>query len=195
MPALPPYIIEPIWQRFLALSPSRGVDHPLGRHRPRVPDHVVFEKLVRVSVFGRAYPVGSPTPRARQLRCAVGATSGSRPERWRLWGSRRRSPTIVSSVSNRPMWPSIAASRRLLAEAKGRGKARWIGANGPLSARRWWTPTGHPPGSRFGSGQPSRLPALGSHPGLPEGVGAAARVGERTHTSTAATIRTSPADS
>jgi len=55
VPALPPYIIEPIWQQFLALVPSREVNHPLGCHRPRIPDHVVFEKLIQVLVFGCAY--------------------------------------------------------------------------------------------------------------------------------------------
>ena len=55
MPALPPYIIEPIWQQFAALLPEREVDHPLGCHRPRIPDRVVFEKLVQVLVFGCAY--------------------------------------------------------------------------------------------------------------------------------------------
>ncbi len=55
MPALPPYIIEPVWQQFLALLPSREVNHPLGCHRPRIPDRVVFEKLVQILVFGCAY--------------------------------------------------------------------------------------------------------------------------------------------
>ena len=55
MPALPPYIIEPIWQQFKALLAEREVDHPLGCHRPRIPDRVVFEKLVQVLVFGCAY--------------------------------------------------------------------------------------------------------------------------------------------
>ena len=55
MPALPPYIIEPIWRQFIALLPPREVDHPLGCHRPRVPDRVVFEKLVQILVFGCAY--------------------------------------------------------------------------------------------------------------------------------------------
>ena len=55
MPALPPYIVEPIWQQFSALLPEREVDHPLGCHRPRIPDRVVFEKLVQVLVFGCAY--------------------------------------------------------------------------------------------------------------------------------------------
>ncbi len=55
MPALPPYIIEPIWQQFAALLPERELNHPLGCHRPRIPDRVVFEKLVQVLVFGCAY--------------------------------------------------------------------------------------------------------------------------------------------
>ena len=55
MPALQPYIIQPIFEQFCALLPERKVDHPLGCHRPRIPDHVVFEKLVQVLVFGCAY--------------------------------------------------------------------------------------------------------------------------------------------
>jgi transposase len=55
VPALPPYLIEPIWQQFLALLPEREVHHPLGCHRPRIPDRIVFEKLVEVLVFGCAY--------------------------------------------------------------------------------------------------------------------------------------------
>ena len=55
MPALPPYLIEPIWQQFVALLPEREVNHPLGCHRSRIPDRVVFEKLIQVLVFGCAY--------------------------------------------------------------------------------------------------------------------------------------------
>ena len=55
VPALQPYLIEPIWQQFQALLPERATNHPLGCHRPRVPDHVVFTKLVEVLVFGCAY--------------------------------------------------------------------------------------------------------------------------------------------
>jgi transposase len=55
VPALPPYIIEPIWEQFRALLPGRDVDHPLCCHRTRIPDKVVFEKLVQVLVFGCAY--------------------------------------------------------------------------------------------------------------------------------------------
>jgi transposase len=55
VPALPPYLIEPIWEQFAALLPEREVNHPLGCHRRRIPDRVVFEKLVQVLVFGCAY--------------------------------------------------------------------------------------------------------------------------------------------
>jgi transposase len=55
VPALSPYIIDPIWEQFEALLPERDVDHPLGCHNPRIPDRVVFEKLVQVLVFGCAY--------------------------------------------------------------------------------------------------------------------------------------------
>ena len=55
MPALPPYLIEPLWQQFAALLPEREIHHPLGCHRSRIPDRVLFEKLVQVLVFGCAY--------------------------------------------------------------------------------------------------------------------------------------------
>lgn len=55
MPTIPTYIIEPIWQQFCELLPERTVDHPLVCHRPRIPERVVFDKLVQVLVFGCAY--------------------------------------------------------------------------------------------------------------------------------------------
>src|SRR5829696_2002401 len=55
VPALPPYIIDPIWEQFRALLPQRETNHPLGCHRPRISDRVVFEKLVQILVFGCAY--------------------------------------------------------------------------------------------------------------------------------------------
>jgi hypothetical protein len=55
MPALPTYLIEPIREQFIALLPERKVEHPLGCHRARISDRVIFEKLVAVLVFGCAY--------------------------------------------------------------------------------------------------------------------------------------------
>ncbi len=55
MPALPQYIIEPIWEQFRTLLPRRKADHPLGCHKPRIPDRVIFEKLLQILIFGCAY--------------------------------------------------------------------------------------------------------------------------------------------
>jgi transposase len=55
VPALPTYIIEPIWEQFRVLLPECKTAHPLGCHRPRISDRLVFEKLVQVLAFGCAY--------------------------------------------------------------------------------------------------------------------------------------------
>src|SRR5215211_7637200 len=55
VPALEPYLIEPIFEQFSALLPEHRTAHPLGCHRSLVPERIVFEKLVEVLVFGCAY--------------------------------------------------------------------------------------------------------------------------------------------
>src|SRR5215212_5252265 len=81
MPAIPSCIIEPIWQQFADLLPDRKADHPLGCHHPRIPDRVVFDKLVQVLVFG-APTRGSPTRRVRLPPCGVVETNGSLAGSW-----------------------------------------------------------------------------------------------------------------
>ena len=83
MPALPPYIIEPIGQQFCAPLLERRVDRPLGCHRPRIPDRVVFEKLVQALVFGCAYQRiadeerSATTPRAARRMDRAGSGRGA----------------------------------------------------------------------------------------------------------------------
>jgi transposase len=55
VPALPSSILEPLWVQVAALLPTRQVHHPLGCHRPRIPDRLVFDKLIQVLVFGCGY--------------------------------------------------------------------------------------------------------------------------------------------
>ena len=55
MPAVPTSVRKPLWAEIEALIPPVEDTHPLGCHRPRVPDRVVFEKLVQVLVLGAAY--------------------------------------------------------------------------------------------------------------------------------------------
>jgi transposase len=55
VPALPSSVIEPLWDQFAELLPERVDTHPLGCHRPRIPDRTVFDKLVQVLVYGVGY--------------------------------------------------------------------------------------------------------------------------------------------
>jgi hypothetical protein len=38
-----------------ALLPTCQDTHPLGCHRPRIPDRIVFDKLIQILVFGCGY--------------------------------------------------------------------------------------------------------------------------------------------
>ena len=55
MPALPSSILEPLWVQVSALLPAHPKTHPLGCHRPRIPDRIVFDKLIQILVFGCGY--------------------------------------------------------------------------------------------------------------------------------------------
>jgi transposase len=58
VPALPSWLIEPLWNQFAALLPPREPfmpTHPWGCHRRRIPDRIVFDKLVQVLRFGCSY--------------------------------------------------------------------------------------------------------------------------------------------
>ena len=46
MPAIPSWLLEPLWDQFAALLPDRPVyvpSHPLGCHKPRIADRIIFE--------------------------------------------------------------------------------------------------------------------------------------------------------
>ncbi|NEA58531.1 IS5 family transposase [Streptomyces sp. SID13666] len=58
MPALPSWLTDPLWDQFSALLPKRPLydpDHPLGCHRPRISDRIVFDKLLQLLRFGCSY--------------------------------------------------------------------------------------------------------------------------------------------
>jgi len=58
VPAIPSWLLEPLWDQFAALLPARPLydpGHPLGCHRPRIGDRIIFEKLVQVLRFGCSY--------------------------------------------------------------------------------------------------------------------------------------------
>ena len=76
MPALPSSLLDLIREQFLALvdlTQPAGVDtHPLGCHRPRIDDGLVFDHLIAALVFGAGYE-----------RIADATCSATTRRRWR----------------------------------------------------------------------------------------------------------------
>jgi transposase len=58
VPVLPVCLLHPLWEQFAALLPVRPAvapAHPLGCHRARIPDRVVFEHVIAALVHGSGY--------------------------------------------------------------------------------------------------------------------------------------------
>jgi transposase len=96
VPALPSSILEPLWVQVAALLPVRHDSHPLGCHRPRIPDRMVFDKLIQVLVFGCGYRrIADHTCSATTLR--------RRRDEWISAGCRAAAPGWPSTTAC-PAW-------------------------------------------------------------------------------------------
>jgi transposase len=96
VPALPSSVLEPLWVQIAALLPPRQDTHPLGCHRPRIPDRIVFDKLIQILVFGCGYRrIADQTCSATTLR-------------------RRRDEWITAGVVEQLRLAVLAAYDRLL---------------------------------------------------------------------------------
>ncbi|MEV6022092.1 IS5 family transposase [Streptomyces sp. NPDC052036] len=75
MPAIPSCLLEPLWDQFAALLVARdgyAEGHPLGCHRRRVPDGVVFDHIVLALVHGSGYErIATPGCSDRSIRRRV----------------------------------------------------------------------------------------------------------------------------
>ncbi len=165
MPALPPYIIEPIWQQLVALLPARRADHPLGCHRPRIPDRTVFEKLVQVLVFGCAYErIADETCSATTLRrrrdewIACGVMDKLRQIALEAYdkfiGLRLADVAVDCCITKTPCGGEMV--RRSPVDRGKRGIKRSTAVDAD----------GIPPRDRHSPGQPPRLSAVGRDLGL-----------------------------
>ena len=115
MPAMPSWLLEPLWDQFAALLPDRPVydpSHPLGCHKPRIADRIIFEKLIQVLRFGCSY--------VSIADCACGATTiRERRNEWIRAGIFAGLRTITRESYDRMVGlalqdsPLTAASRKL----------------------------------------------------------------------------------
>ena len=122
MPAIPPYIIEPIWERFSAL----------------LPDRVVFNKLVQILVFGCAYR------RIADDVCSA-TTLRERRDEWIACGVIEKLRQIALEAYDRMIGLQLAEvavdgciTKAPCSAARRLAKARWIEANRASSAPRRW---------------------------------------------------------
>src|SRR5665811_2177207 len=74
---MPVSLMEPVWEQFCALLPAHpdvAPTHPLGCHRRRVPDRVVFTHVVHALVHGSGYErIATPGCSDRTIRRRVHA--------------------------------------------------------------------------------------------------------------------------
>jgi hypothetical protein len=72
VPVLPACLLEPLWVQFAALLPEHPVvspSHPLGCHRRRIPDRLIFEHGIAALVHGSGYErIASPGGSDRSIR-------------------------------------------------------------------------------------------------------------------------------
>lgn len=97
MPVLPVCLREPIGDPFAALLPPHprvAPSHPLGCHRPRVPDRVVFEHVVAALVHG------SGSERIASTGCSD-RTIRRRAQEWAAAGLSDQLPTLALRASDR----------------------------------------------------------------------------------------------
>jgi transposase len=130
VPAIPSWLLEPLWDQFAALLPDRPVydpAHPLGCHRPRIADRIIFEKLIQVLRFGCSYEAIAG--------CTCSATTiRDRRDEWIKAGIFARLKQIALEAYDRIVGLILqelaidGASPRRRAAASAPGAARWTAA-------------------------------------------------------------------
>jgi transposase len=128
VPALPSSILEPLWVQVTALLPPRPDTHPLGCHRPRIPDRIVFDKLIQVLVFGCGYR------RIADRTCSA-TTLRRRRDEWITAGIADQLRLLVLAAYDQLFGLELAhlavdgCTPKHPAAARPPGPARWTAAN------------------------------------------------------------------
>ncbi len=97
MAVVPVCLSEPLWDRFSALLPARprfSPTHPLGCHRERIADRVVFEHVIAALVHGSGYE------RLESAGCSAG-TIRRRLKEWAAAGLSERVHALAREAYDR----------------------------------------------------------------------------------------------
>jgi transposase len=168
-------ILEPLWVQFAALLPTRQVHHPLGCHPRRVPDRVIFDKLIQVLVFGCGYR------RIADATCSA-TTLRRRRDEWisasvaeqlrlpmlgaydRLFGLELEQLAVDSCITKAPCGGQVAGPSPV--DRRKRGLKRSVAVE--AAASRWLPCRPRPPPRRRVAGSyPGRLGVVGPLPARP----------------------------
>jgi transposase len=97
VPVLPVSLLEPLWVQVSVLLPEHPMvspTHPLGCHRRRVPDRVVFEHVIAALVHGSGYErIATPGCSDRTIRRRV--------QRWAAAGVMEQVHTLALAAYER----------------------------------------------------------------------------------------------
>lgn len=130
VPVLPSCLIEPVWVEFAALLPDKPqVDpaHPLGCHRRRISDRVVFEHVLDALVHGSGYE------RIATKQCSD-RTIRRRLATWASQGLAQHLHALCLAAFDRMIGLDLAdlsvdgCITKAPAAARGPGRRRWIAA-------------------------------------------------------------------
>jgi hypothetical protein len=161
--ALPSCILQPLWDQFAALLPQRHDPHPLGCHRRRIPDRVIFDKLIQVLVFGCGYR------RIEDTTCSA-TTLRRRRDEWIALGLGERLHLLVLSAYDRMLALALdtlavdgCITKGALRRPDRRPQPGGPRQTGPetLAGHRG---QGHPAGCGASTRQPPRLPGCWLRP-------------------------------
>ena len=167
MPALPSWLTTPLWDQFAALIPPRPVvdpTHPLGCHRRRIPDRILFDKLIQVLRFGCSYEAIADTT------CSA-TTIRNRRDEWIKAGLFTQFKQIALDAYDRIVGLILdqIAVDGCITKAPGGGECA---GPSPVDRRKQGMKRslmvegfGIPFGASAGRRQPARLAAVGPHSG------------------------------
>jgi transposase len=163
VPALPSWLTNPLWDQFAALIPPRPVvdpTHPLGCHRRRISDRIVFDKLIQVLRFGCSYEAIADST------CSAGTIRNRRDE-WIKAGLFAQLKQIALEAYDRIVGLLLdqIAIDGCITKAPGGGE---VAGPSPVDRRKQGMKRSlmvegyaHPAGSGTGRRQPARLAAFG----------------------------------
>lgn len=165
VPVLPSWLTGPLWDQFAALLPERPTvdpSHPLGCHRPRISDRIVFDKLLQLLRFGCSYQAISDTT------CSV-TTIRNRRDEWIRLGVFTRLKQIALESYDRIVGLVLdqIAVDGFITKAPGGGEVagRSPVDRGKQGLKRSGMTDGY--GIPLGRGQPPRLAAARADAGPP----------------------------